>query len=141
MSSLDIQWLFFDLGNTLVSEEESIRVTAEKFAQSCSERGIALSGKQVLTALEDASTAFADRPIVKVIESLVDSPEERADLLDQLDYQMSSAGSFWWDGFFGTHFWVDPSEELVLVLMKQHFPFDTALMNRFRTLVYQAIED
>ena len=55
--------------------------------------------------------------------------------------EMSSPGSFFWNGFFGTHFWVDPQEELVFVLMKQQYPFHTGLRNRFRTLVYQAIED
>ena len=30
-----------------------------------------------------------------------------------------SNGSFGWDGAFGTHFWVDPKEQLVAVLMIQ----------------------
>ena len=30
-----------------------------------------------------------------------------------------SDGSFGWDGAFGTHFWVDPQEQLVAVLMIQ----------------------
>ncbi len=46
-----------------------------------------------------------------------------------------SAGSFGWDGAFGTHFWVDPEEQLVAVLMIQtsaarpiHRDFETAVM-------------
>lgn len=45
-----------------------------------------------------------------------------------------SQGSFGWDGAFGTHFWVDPQEELVAVLMIQtgnrelHRDFETAVM-------------
>ncbi len=45
-----------------------------------------------------------------------------------------SKGSFGWDGAFGTHFWVDPAEQLVAVLMVQtsgrdlHRDFETAVM-------------
>lgn len=46
-----------------------------------------------------------------------------------------SNGSFGWDGAFGTHFWVDPQEQLVAVLMIQtnvgrtiHGDFETAVM-------------
>jgi CubicO group peptidase (beta-lactamase class C family) len=46
-----------------------------------------------------------------------------------------SNGSFGWDGAFGTHFWVDPEQELVAVLMIQtsvgrliHRDFETAVM-------------
>jgi CubicO group peptidase (beta-lactamase class C family) len=46
-----------------------------------------------------------------------------------------SNGSFGWDGAFGTHFWVDPQEQLVAVLMIQtnvgrmiHRDFETAVM-------------
>lgn len=45
-----------------------------------------------------------------------------------------SNGSFGWDGAFGTHFWVDPKEQLVAVLMIQtpnrtlHADFENAVM-------------
>jgi CubicO group peptidase (beta-lactamase class C family) len=45
-----------------------------------------------------------------------------------------SRGSFGWDGAFGTHFWVDPEERLVAVLLIQtsgrdlHRDFETAVM-------------
>ncbi|MBS1811683.1 MAG: beta-lactamase family protein [Acidobacteria bacterium] len=45
-----------------------------------------------------------------------------------------SVGSFGWDGAFGTHFWVDPKEQLVAVLMIQtanrglHRDFENAVM-------------
>ncbi len=46
-----------------------------------------------------------------------------------------SDGSFGWDGAFGTHFWVDPEQQLVAVLMIQtsvgrqiHRDFETAVM-------------
>jgi CubicO group peptidase (beta-lactamase class C family) len=45
-----------------------------------------------------------------------------------------SRGSFGWDGAFGTHFFVDPREKLVAVLLIQtsgrdiHRDFETAVM-------------
>ena len=33
--------------------------------------------------------------------------------------QRRSAGSFGWDGVFGTHFWVDPKEQIAGILMIQ----------------------
>lgn len=45
-----------------------------------------------------------------------------------------SVGSFGWDGAFGTHFWVDPKEQIVAVLMIQtanrglHRDFENAVM-------------
>jgi CubicO group peptidase (beta-lactamase class C family) len=46
-----------------------------------------------------------------------------------------SNGSFGWDGSYGTHFWVDPKEQLVAILMIQtskgwlvQKPFETAVM-------------
>ncbi len=52
-----------------------------------------------------------------------------------------SVGEFYWSGVHGTYFWVDPQEQLVVVLMlcapelRRHY---RALM---RQLVYQALDD
>jgi CubicO group peptidase (beta-lactamase class C family) len=53
--------------------------------------------------------------------------------------QSVSPGSYGWDGAYGTHFWIDPKEQLVGILMVQ-----TASPNRqtdrdFETAVMQAI--
>jgi CubicO group peptidase (beta-lactamase class C family) len=50
-----------------------------------------------------------------------------------------SNDSFGWSGFYGTHFWVDPSKKLVGILM-----FQTAGLNRtddFETAVMQAMTE
>src|SRR5262245_58615742 len=48
-----------------------------------------------------------------------------------------SAGSFGWDGAFGTHFWVDRKEKLVGLLMVQESV--TQLKRDFENAVMQAI--
>jgi CubicO group peptidase (beta-lactamase class C family) len=48
-----------------------------------------------------------------------------------------SAGSFGWSGAFGTHFWVDPKEKIVAVLMTQ--TANNEARADFETAVMQAI--
>ena len=53
-------------------------------------------------------------------------------------------GCFGWDGTFGTSLWIDPTEDMVGVLMSQRVP-DTMnmplIVGDFWTSVYQSIED
>ncbi len=51
----------------------------------------------------------------------------------------TSTGSFGWDGAFGTHFWVDPKEQLIGVLMVQ--TSGTGVTRDFENAVMQAIVD
>ena len=48
-----------------------------------------------------------------------------------------STGSFGWSGAFGTHFWVDPKEKLVAILMVQ--TSNQEMTRDFETAVMQAI--
>jgi CubicO group peptidase (beta-lactamase class C family) len=52
-----------------------------------------------------------------------------------------SNGSFGWDGAFGTHFWVDPKEQLVGVFLvqAQAGPVVAGIQRDFETAVMQAI--
>lgn len=52
-----------------------------------------------------------------------------------------SEGLFGWDGAASTRFRVDRKENLVYLLFTQWMPFDTPLLNKFETLVYQALAD
>jgi len=52
--------------------------------------------------------------------------------------QRRSTGSFGWDGVFGTHFWVDPKEQLAGILMIQR-SIVAALNRDFENAVMQAI--
>ena len=59
----------------------------------------------------------------------------------KLDYPYSD-GSYYWGGSQGTVFWIDPSEQLVGILMVQVRPGGTLkLREKFAALVYSAILD
>jgi CubicO group peptidase (beta-lactamase class C family) len=52
----------------------------------------------------------------------------------------ANKGEYGWDGSAGTIFWVDPSLQLVTVLMTQSSPADPdGLRRQFKTLVQQSI--
>jgi CubicO group peptidase (beta-lactamase class C family) len=53
-----------------------------------------------------------------------------------------SEGSFAWGGYFGTTYWADPKEKLVCLLFMQQSPLSHGeIQNKFRALVYQALDD
>ena len=50
-------------------------------------------------------------------------------------------GEFFWDGAASTLFWVDPKNELTVVLFTQLLPFDNVkLHKRFRDAIYGQYE-
>ena len=53
-----------------------------------------------------------------------------------------SIGSFHWNGGFGTMFYVDPKQQLVLILMTQVlFPANLLYLRAMPYLAYQAMTD
>lgn len=53
--------------------------------------------------------------------------------------QRISNGSFGWSGVYGTHVWVDPTEDIVALLMTQASV--RSMRPEFENLVMQAIID
>jgi CubicO group peptidase (beta-lactamase class C family) len=53
-----------------------------------------------------------------------------------------SEGSFAWGGYFGTSYWADPKERLVCLLFMQQSPLSHGeIGNKFKAMVYQALDD
>lgn len=53
-----------------------------------------------------------------------------------------SEGSFSWGGYFGTTYWADPKERLVCMIFCQQVPLSHGeIHNKFRAMVYQALDD
>jgi CubicO group peptidase (beta-lactamase class C family) len=48
-----------------------------------------------------------------------------------------SSGSYGWDGAFGTHFWIDPKEDMVSILMMQTPNME--ILRDFDNAIMQAI--
>ncbi len=55
---------------------------------------------------------------------------------------IGSAGEFMWGGAASTNFWVDPTEDLVVVFMTQLLPSGTFnFRGQLKALIYPAIVD
>lgn len=54
--------------------------------------------------------------------------------------ELGSAGAYAWGGAFNTTYWIDPEERLIGVFMSQSRPTQTDISDRYRVLVYQALE-
>lgn len=52
-----------------------------------------------------------------------------------------SEGLYYWAGAYNTHFFIDPTENLIGIFMTQTEPFSFYYHNKMRQLVYQAIVD
>lgn len=53
---------------------------------------------------------------------------------------LGSEGTFYWSGAYSTYFFIDPKEEMVAIFMTQVAPFSGYYENKFRQMVYQAVE-
>ena len=53
--------------------------------------------------------------------------------------ELGSAGNFAWGGAYYTSYWIDPSENLIAVFMSQGRPISSDVDNKFKVLVYQAL--
>jgi HAD superfamily hydrolase (TIGR01549 family) len=70
----DTRWLFFDLGNTLISEEAATVCRIRRLVDALARYGRRHSVDEVRSAFEEASAKFEPRPVISVIEKLVDDP-------------------------------------------------------------------
>ncbi len=60
---------------------------------------------------------------------------------DGVSAWQGTIGDYWWAGYGGTYFWVDPQEEMVVVFMMQAITERAHYRALVRNLVYQAIAD
>ena len=51
-----------------------------------------------------------------------------------------SVGEYWWAGYGGTLFWVDPAEELIVIYMSQQTHNRRVYRRKLRYLVSQAVD-
>src|ERR1700731_2149293 len=82
----DARWLFFDLGNTLISEETAWERRIQRLVGSLERYGRRRAIEEVRAALREASEEFARRLITRAIEKLIDDLECRKLVLAEARY-------------------------------------------------------
>src|SRR6266446_7670687 len=83
----DVRWLFFDLGNTLISEEEAWESRLRLLVEALERHGRRCSVEEARAALAAAAAEFAPRFIIKAIEKLVDDEKCRRSVLAAARYR------------------------------------------------------
>ena len=56
------------------------------------------------------------------------------------DPSPGSDGQIYWGGFFKTHFFIDPAEDLIAIFMTQKFPSNNEYVISLNRYVYSALE-
>ena len=55
---------------------------------------------------------------------------------------LRSAGSFSWGGYYGTNYWADPKENLIVLVMTQHTPNSHGdLKNKIENIIYGSLKN
>jgi len=80
------RWLFFDLGNTLISEEAATEARIQQLVNSFKRYGRCCSVEEVRFAFQQASREFAPRLITRVIEKLSNDPKRHKLILAESRY-------------------------------------------------------
>jgi 8-oxo-dGTP diphosphatase/putative hydrolase of the HAD superfamily len=82
----DARWLFFDMGNTLISEEAATADRIRRFAEVFGRRGMPYSINDIELAYQEASEQFAPYLGRWVLEKLVDDLELRSLIAAEVPY-------------------------------------------------------
>jgi HAD superfamily hydrolase (TIGR01549 family) len=82
-----VRWIFFDLGNTLISEKRAIDDRIGQIHRVFSGLGKQVSVKAIEEAFEQASAEFAPRLIARALERLLDDPADRDFVLQEVRYR------------------------------------------------------
>ena len=72
-----VRWLFFDMGNTLISEEAPTACRIRRFADAFARYGVRVSIERITSAYREASEEFAPHLAPRVLEKLTDNLELR----------------------------------------------------------------
>jgi hypothetical protein len=86
LAAAQIRWLFFDLGNTLISEAAATERRMEQLADCFARQGRRCSVDDIRRALQQASAEFAPRLITAAIDKLTDDPELRQSVMADARY-------------------------------------------------------
>ena len=80
------RWLFFDLGNTLISEEAAVEARTRQLFGCLERHGRHCSIEDIRRALQEASAEFAPRQITAAIAKLTDDPDLRRSIEAEARY-------------------------------------------------------
>lgn len=87
MMKEQIEWIFFDLGETLIDETAPINESIRQFIEQAALWGYTFRAEQVRSALQEAYRRFADFPMRSVMEAWIPSAEHRVAIKKGMTYR------------------------------------------------------
>jgi HAD superfamily hydrolase (TIGR01549 family) len=87
LTSTAMPWVFFDLGNTLISEEEAVTDRIRQIANVFATCGLRYSEAQIVDAFSRASREFAPRVVTRAVDLLAGNSPLRETVLQQITYR------------------------------------------------------
>lgn len=83
----NINWIFFDVGETLVDESKPIRNSIEQFVLNAGKLGYQIEPQTVEQALMDYHRQFCEFPMRNVMKQFVPSEEDRLEIRKGMAYR------------------------------------------------------
>ena len=83
----NIKWVFFDVGYTLINEDDAVRDRILRVQAALSDCGVSVSAEDVNTALKEAVAGYAPSTVSRAIAMLAESEELGECLKDRLAWQ------------------------------------------------------
>lgn len=75
MQFADIRWVFFDIGNTLINEDEAVSDRILQIQVDLRDRGFLVSAEAIRVALEEAAGEYAPSLVSRSTAILTNSEE------------------------------------------------------------------
>lgn len=88
------EWLFFDIGYTLIDETPAVLARAEAAVPVLAEHGVRTNVTQILAGYEEAARRFAPGPFLDALVGLLDGRVEKEALRRQLPYRTDLETSY-----------------------------------------------
>jgi len=143
-SSMSRPTTFFSGGGGLVSTATDYMIFAQMMLNKGEYNGIRLLGSKTVELMTRNNISDDLYPIATTKrEKGMGFGLGFAVMIDNNESEiLGSLGEFEWRGINNTFFWIDPTEDLILILMAQYSPSRYyPIHNEFKVLVYQAIVD
>jgi HAD superfamily hydrolase (TIGR01662 family) len=87
LTLISIPWVFFDLGNTLISEEDAVHDRIRQIADAFAALGITCSEDMITAAFLQASSEFAPRLSTRAVDILAGSRNVREAIFQKVTYR------------------------------------------------------
>ncbi|MEW9698781.1 HAD family hydrolase [Paenibacillus sp. SI8] len=82
-----IEWIFFDIGDTLVDETKPLGSSIEQFVRFANERGYGVTKESVYAGINDGFKALHPSPMRLLMETCITSDEDRSYIRSRMKYE------------------------------------------------------